>query len=369
MARDLISVIVIAFNTAPYIRQCLDSLVYQTYSNMEIIVVESCSTDGTDAIADEFAGRYPERVKVMHTPKLGLGNARNTGLDNARGKYIGFVDSDDWVEEDMFERLHRTIESNDSDLAICDYDIHFDLMPIGTNGPLAASIAKIRAFYFDIGHNHISGMDDDGPIETKRGLIRSGTGAVWNKLFSKELIKGKRFPEDVVPEDIGFTIFSVINAKRISHVGSVLYHYRHRETSTLGNMRSEKQDYFQFFDSVVRSRDIVMKENPDYLEPFYDRAARVLFSGRIDLVHSIEDPSERRKVALKWANILNDTVPCWYERPSAVEWTVGVKALDKLVGHYRDRRIDDSYDELVRTINSRPYRLTIATLRMLKEMF
>ena len=100
----MISVIVPVYNVEPYLRKCLDSILAQTYRNLEILVIDDGSTDGSGRICDEYAGR-DERIKVFHTENHGLSCARNLGLDNANGEWIGFVDSDDWIEPDMYEVL------------------------------------------------------------------------------------------------------------------------------------------------------------------------------------------------------------------------------------------------------------------------
>ena len=100
----LISVIVPVYKVELYLRQCVDSLLAQTYSNLEIILVDDGSPDGCPAICDEYA-RKDSRVRVIHKPNGGLSDARNVGLDAARGEYIGFIDSDDWVMPDMYEYL------------------------------------------------------------------------------------------------------------------------------------------------------------------------------------------------------------------------------------------------------------------------
>ena len=104
----LISIIVPIYNIAEYASECIQSLINQTYKNIEIILVDDGSTDHSPVICDEFA-EQDERIKVIHKRNGGLSDARNAGLDVATGEYIGFVDGDDWVDEDMYETLYHLI--------------------------------------------------------------------------------------------------------------------------------------------------------------------------------------------------------------------------------------------------------------------
>ena len=112
-----LSVIVPVYKVEPYIRQCLDSLVNQTYQDMEIIVIDDGSPDNCGAICDEYAAKYPQ-MRVIHKRNAGLSAARNQGIEMARGKWIAFVDSDDWCETDYYEKLLHAYDNNTS-LSVC----------------------------------------------------------------------------------------------------------------------------------------------------------------------------------------------------------------------------------------------------------
>ena len=115
---ELISVIVPVYKVEKYLRECVDSILAQTYTNLEIILVDDGSPDNCGKICDEYA-QNDSRIKVIHQENGGLSAARNAGLDIATGKYIGFVDSDDYAELNMFEELHKRIIENNADLSIC----------------------------------------------------------------------------------------------------------------------------------------------------------------------------------------------------------------------------------------------------------
>ena len=113
-----VSVIVPVYNVENYIEQALNSLLGQTLSDLEIIAVDDGSSDKSGEILDQYAQEYPQRIEVLHIQNSGAGNARNEGLKRAKGKYIGFLDSDDWVAEDMYETLYNKAEKG-YDIVVC----------------------------------------------------------------------------------------------------------------------------------------------------------------------------------------------------------------------------------------------------------
>jgi glycosyltransferase involved in cell wall biosynthesis len=117
----MISVIIPCYNSEKYLRECVESVLRQTYADLEIILVEDGSTDATSAICDEYASR-DLRVTVLHKKNGGLSDARNAGIRLSKGEYIGFVDSDDWVEPDMFEALYNGLTLNDCDMSVCGFN-------------------------------------------------------------------------------------------------------------------------------------------------------------------------------------------------------------------------------------------------------
>lgn len=114
------SIIIPCYNEECYIEKCLESVVNQTLSDIEIIVIDDGSTDDTVLICDEYEYKYPNKVKVIHQENAGQGKARNVGLSIAKGEYIGFVDADDWVDYRMFEKLYNHAKKYDADITFCD---------------------------------------------------------------------------------------------------------------------------------------------------------------------------------------------------------------------------------------------------------
>ena len=117
---ELISIIVPVYNMEKYLARCVDSIIAQTYDKIEIILVDDGSTDNSSSMCDHYA-RKDERIKVVHKLNGGLSDARNAGFAVATGSYIGYVDSDDWIEPDMYEKMYYACVENDAELAVCRY--------------------------------------------------------------------------------------------------------------------------------------------------------------------------------------------------------------------------------------------------------
>ena len=208
----LISVIVPIYNVEKYLSRCLDSILAQTYKNLEIILVNDGSTDGSGKICEEYKQK-DSRIVVVHKKNGGLSSARNAGLDIATGSYIGFVDSDDYISLDMYELLIQKMLRKD-DIANIMYVRSYD------SGKIVSSCVP---------HT----MDEEISSETylEELLLHIGDVSVCSKLFSKELIGNSRFVEGVLNEDLLFIIEIIKRIHSIQFIGSVGYYYFVREKS------------------------------------------------------------------------------------------------------------------------------------------
>ena len=121
----LISIIIPVYNVAPFLSQCIQSVLDQTYTHLEVIIVDDGSTDESPAICDKFA-KLDTRIKVIHKKNGGLSDARNAGLDIASGDFIGFVDSDDWIDNDMYETLYNLISQYGADISACTHYLEYE---------------------------------------------------------------------------------------------------------------------------------------------------------------------------------------------------------------------------------------------------
>ena len=188
----MISIIVPAYNIAPYIERCLDSIIAQTYKNIEIIVVNDGSTDGTADIINKYA-TFDERIIPVHKSNGGVSSARFTGIEIAKGDYIGFVDGDDYIEPDMYERLINNALTHNADISHCGHKMVFP--------------DRINYFYNTnklVLQNKIKGLNDLISGE----YIEPG---LCNKLYKKELfadlLNNKLVPEDIkINEDLPYGV-------------------------------------------------------------------------------------------------------------------------------------------------------------------
>lgn len=204
-----VSVIVPVYNVESYITRCLETLVSQTLEDIEILVVNDGSPDGSQAIVDTFVERYPDKVISLIKPNGGLSSARNFGLDHARGDYIGFVDGDDFVQPDMYERLYQRAVSTDADMVVCSYKV----VDLNTG----------EEIYFRAGGKRHYGKS----LAEMPSVLLAVPPYAWNKLFAKHLFdeSGVRFPEGKLFEDIPVTYSLMALANKIEKIPVPLYNY------------------------------------------------------------------------------------------------------------------------------------------------
>lgn len=213
-----VSVIIPVYNVEPYIRKCLDSVINQTYRNLEIICIDDGSTDSSGEICDEYA-ENDRRIRVFHKHNGGVGSARNVGLNNLTGDYVGFVDPDDWIEADMYETLLTAALNNNADISASNYTKDTaESSIIMTNseyiGSLPFNRKKLILYAF------------------KRDYYRGFGAYLWTKLFKAELLNGLQFDENInVCEDIIFFAQAALKTRTAVYTNKPLYHYFQRDVS------------------------------------------------------------------------------------------------------------------------------------------
>lgn len=223
-----LSIIVPVYNMAAdgKLEYCLDSLVNQTVKDYEIIAVDDCSTDDSLAVLRRYESRFPDKFHVIHSEvNRHQGGAKNLGLKAARGEWIGFIDSDDWITPDMYERLIARAEETGADLAGCDYSL---------TGEHSMKVGQVV-------HNNKpeqSGILDSGK---RRSLILDG-GSLVVKIFRRSMILEKElwFPEDIFYEDNALGNSYLVLAKQFEYIEEPLYFYYQHDTSTVHTI-SEKR--------------------------------------------------------------------------------------------------------------------------------
>lgn len=222
-----ISVIVPIYNVEPFIDRCIDSILNQTHTNLEIILIDDGSPDNCGKICDEYAKR-DNRIKVIHKQNGGLSSARNAGLDIATGDYIAFVDSDDWIDQGMYATLLSIAQENDADIVECNYRFY---RPWKTeNKILESENTKETKIY-----SNIQALEElyFGPQ-----LFSNIAIMVWNKIYKAELIGEMRFLEGYIHEDVLFTPQMLYNAKKIVKFYDTFYNYNiHLGQSSTSGMK------------------------------------------------------------------------------------------------------------------------------------
>lgn len=228
----MLSVIVSVYNVAPYLRECMDSLVAQTFADLELVVVDDGSTDDSPAIIAEYADAHAESIAVVRKANGGLADARNTGIAAARGEYVGFVDGDDHVAPEMFAHLCERARATDADIVVCQM-MGFD-PETGAQYPYVEG--PIEGFGVDLRENP--------------ALMVSSSPSVCNKIFRKVLFTDTNltFPVGLAFEDLATTYSLFAHANRIEKIDEFLYFYRRARGGSI--MSSYGGHYDQLIDAL-----------------------------------------------------------------------------------------------------------------------
>ena len=227
-----VSIIVPVYNMENYLKKCMDSLVNQTLKDIEIIVVNDGSTDNSLNILKEYEKEYPKLIKIIDQENGGISVARNNGIEIATGKYIGFVDSDDFVKIDMFEKLYKKIEETKSDIVVCDYEEYY------MNSENYKYIEVIKNIKCDNLYNDPS-------------IINNIDYAPWNKLYKRELFKNIRFPKKVKYEDLSTILKTFLLANKISTIKESLYLYRINDNGETKTVNKKVKDILIILNDIV----------------------------------------------------------------------------------------------------------------------
>ena len=222
---ETISIIVPVYNVERYLRKCVDSLMCQTYENIEIILVDDGSTDSSGDICDEYE-RVDGRIVVIHKTNGGLSDSRNTALKEAKGKYVGFVDSDDWFHPDMFAKLINACKRGNAEIAVC--------------GMIRAYKDKEEAF---VPRTNACLSRTEAITELFKGEMFGDQACT--KLYERELFNGVEYPKGRSFEDIFTTYKLFFKADNVAVIEDALYYYRQRGGSiTKASFNQGKKDFY-----------------------------------------------------------------------------------------------------------------------------
>ncbi len=234
--KDLISVIVPVYNVENYLNRCVDSILSSTYESIELILVDDGSTDGSAQICDDYAKKFPEKVKVYHIENGGQSNARNYGVSVASGSLIGFVDSDDSITPDMYEYLFDVMDKYDVDISMCSFTRKFDDLDVNDDG----EVVKIYDSYEDI-MNFFYRLNGEISFYS-----------VWNRLYKKELIQDVKFLDKFTHEDCYYTYEVYKKSKKIAVSNLKKYFYFKNNEGITRQRLSNKDEYLlRVWDLIV----------------------------------------------------------------------------------------------------------------------
>jgi glycosyltransferase involved in cell wall biosynthesis len=237
-----VSIIVPIYNVEKYLYKCIDSILDQTFSDFELLLVNDGSPDTCGEICNEYA-KKDKRIKVIHKENGGLADARNAGLDIATGEYIGFVDSDDFIESDMYEKLLNACMLNEASISMC-----------GRYNVFENELKPLFSF------NGIKVWNSKEAIERLLTWDNIDSSAC-DKLFKKDLFHNIRFPVGKYNEDIFVMTKILSKANKIVHIGVSKYYYYHRTNSITTETFSEKK--MDLIDASKKVLDFVIEKYPD----------------------------------------------------------------------------------------------------------
>lgn len=284
-----VSIIVPVYNVEKYVKKCIKSLMNQTLEDIEIIVVNDGSTDNSLSIVEELA-QEDNRIKIYTKENGGLSDARNYGLKKAKGKYIAFLDSDDYVKTDLYEKMYEKAKKEKSDMVECNF---FWTYPKENNN---------KALKKDIGEKY------NNQIE----MMEKARVVAWNKLYKREIIDrvGVEFPKGLRYEDIEFFYKLVPYIKNISFIKQPMIYYVQRKESIINTQNDNTRDIFKVFENVFE----YYKENKfydKYKEVLEYTYTRILLCSSFKRIVKIKNKQLRAELLNEtWTN-LNDNFPYW----------------------------------------------------------
>lgn len=307
-----VSVVVPIYNVEKYLKTCLESLVKQTLKEIQIILVNDGSTDESGNIAKSYAEKYPDKIIYLEKENGGLSDARNYGIPYAKGEYIAFLDSDDYIEKNAYEQMYNKAVQENSDYVECDFIWEYP---------------------------NKKKLDKQVPYSNKKEMLTNVRVVAWNKLIKKEIIEKNNiyFPKGLRYEDVEFTYTLIPYLNKCSYVNKEFIHYIQRDNS-IANVQNERTaEIFIILDNVMKyyKTHNFYDEYKDELEYNY---ARLLLCSSLKRMCKIKNKSIRKELISRTWNTLNNNFPKWRK--------------NKIL--CRDYKIKNIY---MRTINSLTYKI------------
>ena len=273
--QPLITVIIPVYNIMEYLPRCVHSVTAQTYKNLQIILVDDGSTDGTAQLCDELAAEDP-RISVYHKENGGSSSARNLGLGKAQGEYIGFVDSDDHIEADMYEKLYTGMIKSGAYIAQVgrdEIDEEGNAMPDICIPPKKATLYSNEEFLKEL-------------------LLHKGDCSFCTKLFKKEVFENRSFPVGKLNEDFRLLVHMLTDVEQILSLPERCYHVFYRVGSN--SRKKDKNEFSRVFADSVDNADDVAEEVDEYFPALKAVAFRFGIFQRLEYLLHIPIPQMRR---------------------------------------------------------------------------
>ena len=327
MDRPLISIIVPVYNVERYLSQCIDSILAQTYENLEIILVDDGSTDNSGKICEDYADRN-FRIKTVHKTNEGLANARNNGIEKAAGEYVSFVDSDDYIAKDYIEYLYDMVNANSAQIAVCGYQKVYETESnsISDETNTKKSVRVYNSF------NALSAL------LYQRGVISSA----WGRLFKRELFSTIRFPKGRRHEDVAVMYKLFDQAGTIAVGNQKKYYYRQRPDSIVHSaFDSRRMDYIIFTQECI---EYMQDRHPDLENAAISRHFSACFElfasiGKNKKSYSKECEKLVREIKKYRKIVLFDHNARQINRMAALGAYISITAIQKLCCMQRDRKL------------------------------
>lgn len=296
MDTPLISVIVPIYNVEKVLCRCLDSIISQTYTNLEIILVDDGSPDGCGAICDDYA-KKDKRITVIHQKNGGLSAARNAGIDKSTGDYLAFIDSDDYVSADYIEFMYSLLTENGADISAC------GAMEVYQSGKSAVQWTDDSLALFDNREGLLRMCYNEGFFVT-----------AWDKLYKRELFDGIRYNVGKQFEDTGTTYKLVDRANKIAAKCEPKYYYVLNANSITNNKFSAKKlDYVEMADEMA---EYIINKYPELEKAARRKQMHACFSTLTQLVNSKAKEPQIRKMLLSRIRALEKTALADPKTPS-----------------------------------------------------
>ncbi len=280
-----VSIIMPVFNAEKYIQKSIESLLKQTLQDIEIIIVNDGSTDNSKEIIQKYEEKYKDKIKYLEKGNGGAADARNYAISNATGEYIAFLDSDDYAEPEMYEKMYNKAKEENSSIVECD-------------------------FYWEYPHKK---RLDTGIIYTnKKDMLLYARVIPWNKLIKRSILETNKilFPKGLKYEDVEFTYKLVPYCEKVSFIKEPLVHYVQRKSSVSYEFNEKTRDIFTILDNVIDyyKSNQIYEEYKTQLEYVY---TRYLLCSSLGRMVKIKDKKIREKVLYEtWKN-LNEKFPNW----------------------------------------------------------